>query len=74
MDDQVLSVERLGRFVREARKAQGLTQEDLAGITGTGRRFIGELENGKETVQIGKILNVLSALGVSLTASSQWKT
>lgn len=52
---------------------QDLTQEDLAGITLTGRRFIVDLENGKETAEIGKVLQVLNALGIALTASATWK-
>ncbi len=63
----------LGRMVREARKIQGLNQDDLAGMTGVGRRFIGDLENGKETSQLGKVLHVLSALGIALSATQKWK-
>jgi y4mF family transcriptional regulator len=63
----------LGKWVREIRKAQGLTQEDVAGITGTGRRFISDLESGKPTIQLGKVLLVLNAIGAALTVSTQWK-
>ncbi len=63
----------LGKWVREVRKAQGLTQEDVAGITGTGRRFISDLESGKPTIQLGKVLRVLNAIGAALTVSTQWK-
>ena len=62
----------VGIIVREARKAQGLTQGDLVGLTGLGRRFISDLESGKETSQLGKTIQVLSALGVALTASWRW--
>jgi y4mF family transcriptional regulator len=59
--------------VQAARKAQKLSQEDLAGVTNTGRRFISELESGKETAQIGKTLHVLKSLGIAITASHKWK-
>jgi HTH-type transcriptional regulator/antitoxin HipB len=72
INKQISKPSDLGQVVREARKAQALTQEALSGITGTGRRFISDLENGKSTAEIGKILQVLGALGVALTASAQW--
>ena len=62
----------LAHIIREARKAQGLTQEDLAGLTGTGRRFVVDLENAKETAQMGKVLKILGALGIALDASYTW--
>lgn len=57
---------KVGSAVRKARKAKGLTQEDLALASGTGLRFISELEGGKETCQLGKVLNVLNALAINL--------
>lgn len=72
MEKRVTSAHELGNIVRLARKAQGLTQEDLAGMTGTGRRFISDLEKGKETVQIGKVLQVLGSLGVAVYLSHKW--
>ena len=56
MDTKIKNAEDLGRVVREARKAQKLSQDDLAGMAGTERRFIVDLEKGKEPVQFGKIL------------------
>jgi y4mF family transcriptional regulator len=56
----------LGALVKHVRKSQGLTQEQLAAACGLGRRFIVELERGKATSHIGKTLQVLSALGLSL--------
>lgn len=57
------STKELGGFVKALRRAQGLTQADLALTAGTNRRFIIELENGKPTCQIGKALRVLQTLG-----------
>ncbi|MBL4804632.1 MAG: helix-turn-helix transcriptional regulator [Alphaproteobacteria bacterium] len=73
MDHKVPNTEDLGRLIRETRKEQGLTQDDLAGLTGTGRRFIIDLERGKDTAQIGKVLLVLAALGIAIYALSKWK-
>ena len=60
----------LGRLVRKERKALGLTQAELALTSGTGMRFISDLENGKPTCQIGKTLTVLKTLGIRLAMSS----
>ena len=57
---------RLGRVVRQQRKAQGLTQKELAGLCGVGVRFLGELERGKESCEIGKTLLIVKMLGISL--------
>jgi y4mF family transcriptional regulator len=58
----------LGAIIREERKAQRLTQEQLAGLTGVGVRFVRELEAGKESCQMGRALQVVAALGLSLSA------
>ena len=61
----------LGRLVKKERKAMGLTQAELALASGTGIRFISDLENGKPTCQIGKTLTVLKTLGIRMTLSSR---
>ena len=58
--------EQLGQRVRDTRKKQKLTQAQLAASTGVGLRFLRELEHGKETCQIGKVLQVLAMLGISV--------
>ena len=73
MEKAIVTPEGLGQLVKDARLAQGLNQEDLAGLTGTGRRFISELENGKVTLQLGKVLHVLGALGIAISATTKWK-
>ncbi len=57
----------LGAFVANERKRQGITQLQLSLAADVGRRFIVELENGKETIQIGKLLKVLDTLGIGLS-------
>lgn len=56
----------LGRLVKQRRQQLGLTQADLALASGTGVRFISDLENGKATCQSGRSLQVLAALGLRL--------
>ena len=56
----------IGSTIRDERKALGLRQEELAAASGVGLRFLVELERGKATVQMGKVLDVLAALGCEL--------
>jgi HTH-type transcriptional regulator / antitoxin HipB len=56
----------LAHAVREARRSHRLTQAQLAGLSGTGLRFIGELERAKPTVELGKVVAVLATLGLRL--------
>lgn len=62
----VRRVEDLGAIIQNARKEQGMTQIDVAGLAGFGNRFIVDLEKGKETVQMQKALDVLALLGLEL--------
>ena len=64
----VTSIE-IGKAIRSARKAQGLRQDDLAGLAGVGTRFVIEVERGKETAQLGQVLHLLAVLGCDLTLS-----
>lgn len=57
----------IGKMIREARKKLGVTQKALALTSGTGLRFIIDLEKGKETCEIGKALAVLNTLGIKMT-------
>ena len=72
MNTWIRNTEDLGRIVRNVRKLQKLSQDDLAGMAGTGRRFIVDLEKGKQTVQFGKVLRVLRTLGVSVSFTRKW--
>ena len=62
----------IGQLVRAERKRQGVSQLQLAGLAGTGIRFISDLENGKGTIQIQKLLKVVQALGLGLFLFSPW--
>ena len=54
----------IGELIKTTRNESGLTQKDLALTSGTGLRFIIELERGKPTCQLGKVLTVLHTLGI----------
>lgn len=66
----IQSTSELGLLIRERRQKQGATQLQLAAVSGVGLRFISELENGKGTCQIEKIIAVLQTLGLSLILAS----
>ena len=56
--------ETIGELVKNTRKTMGVTQKDLAMTSGTGLRFIVDMEKGKPTCQLGKVLTVLHTLGI----------
>jgi y4mF family transcriptional regulator len=62
--------QQIGKLIRDTRKALGVTQKNLALTSGTGLRFVIDLEKGKETCEIGKALTVLQTLGIKLTLTS----
>ena len=66
-NDQVVeTTAELGQLARERRQQMALTQLDVAGLSNTGNRFIVELEQGKPTLQLQKVLDVLSLLGLEV--------
>ncbi len=60
----------IGEMVKRRRKELGLTQAYLAAISNTGVRFIIELEQGKPTVQLNKVLAVLHVLNLKIEIMS----
>jgi HTH-type transcriptional regulator/antitoxin HipB len=62
-----MTVEQIGSLIRSTRKELGVTQRKLALTSGTGLRFVVDLERGKETCEIGKALTILQTLGIKLT-------
>lgn len=65
-ETSIRSTIELGTVIREQRKRLALKQLDLAGLGNTGNRFIVEVENGKPTAQIQKVLDLLDLLGLEL--------
>lgn len=66
----IKSVKDLGILVKETRKKQNLTQVELAQLSNLGTRFISDLENGKPTCEIEKVLKVVSNLGIKLEVNN----
>jgi HTH-type transcriptional regulator/antitoxin HipB len=69
--NRAVSAADIGMAVRKKRKEDGLTLADAAALCGVGYRFMSDLENGKETVQVGKVLKVLTALGLDITIEAR---
>ncbi|MFN0036005.1 MAG: helix-turn-helix transcriptional regulator [Saprospiraceae bacterium] len=56
----------ISTFVKERRKKLGLTQPDLAEKSGVGLRFVRELEQGKQTLRLDKVNQLLALFGHEL--------
>lgn len=65
---EIVSPSDLGLLVRRARETHHLSQQSFADLAGVGRRFLSELENGKPTLELGKVLKVARTAGISLFA------
>lgn len=61
----------LGQAVRQQRKQLAMNQLDIAGMGNTGNRFIVELERGKPTLQLQKVLDVMDLLGLEMVVRSK---
>ncbi len=57
----------IGKLIRDTRKRLGVTQKQLSLTSGTGLRFVIDLEKGKPTCEIGKALRILRTLGIKVT-------
>lgn len=66
MEEHDSRARHFGKRVRAERRRQGLRQEDLAMVSGVGRRFLIELEAGKSTCRLGPSLAVAAALGLNV--------
>ncbi|WP_294615229.1 helix-turn-helix transcriptional regulator [uncultured Bacteroides sp.] len=58
----------LAKYVKEIRKQHELTQVDLSEKSGVGLRFIRELEQGKQTLRLDKVNQVLNLFGMEVGA------
>ena len=66
MQTTLKSATELGELIRRARKAQNIRQDDAAGSIGVSENFLGKVERGSESVQWGKLFQVLDGLGLRL--------
>ena len=55
---------KIAEFIKQNRKAAGLTQEEFALRSGLGLRFVRELEQGKQTVRLDKVNQALAMFGM----------
>ena len=62
----VSTAKEFGAAIRARRKELGLTQATLAEFTGFSVSFLSDLENGKETAEIGKALYLANLLGLDV--------
>ena len=67
-----ISIATIGQMVRKTRIAQRFRAAEVASLCGVSESFISDLENGKPTLQIGKVLHVLDELGISLELRSPY--
>jgi len=65
------TLEVLGKAVRQRRRGLGLTQAELAGLSGVGVRFVSELESGKPGIEFGRAVHVMRQLGLEITLRSR---
>lgn len=65
-ESETLSIDNksLGRMVKNRRKLAGLTQKELADISGVGKTVVFDIEKGKKTVQSNSLNKTLDALGI----------
>ena len=62
----VSSTKEIGLLIRQVRKNVGFKQLDLAGMFGSGNRFIVDAEKGKESIQAQKLIDLLGLLGLEV--------
>ena len=67
----ITSVKNIGLLIKEKRKKINMTQKEAASIGGVGVRFLSELENGKPTLEIDKVLNVARIFGIDIEANNR---
>jgi y4mF family transcriptional regulator len=67
MKHPIHSPEDLGLAIRAVRKSTAVRQDDLAGAAGVSRQFAVDVEKGKPTIQLGRVLLLLQELGISLS-------
>ena len=61
----------LGQIAEKTRSELGLRQTDLHRLTKLATRFIGEVEHGKESAQIGKVMELLDSIGLEVVVRSK---
>lgn len=65
----ITTAAQLGALIRQRRKSQKLTIAQCAAFAGVGGRFVSEVERGKPTAELDKVLLLCHGLGIRLTAA-----
>lgn len=65
-EKQNILIKELGTAIKKRRKALLMSQEDLALLSETSINFICQLERGKNTVRLDKLLDVMQSIGLEL--------
>lgn len=68
---KIVSALDFGVVIKKRRKMLGYTQAYLAEYTGFSTSFISNLENGKETAELGKAIHLMNLLGIDLEANNR---
>lgn len=68
----VLGPDDLGAVLRESRAAAGWTQQELADAAGVHRSYLSDLEQGRTSQQVQRLLRLLRTLGLEVTVSTRW--
>jgi y4mF family transcriptional regulator len=63
---EIFKTEDISSVIKKRRKSLNLTQAECAAFCGVGIRFFSELENGKQSLYLGKVLQVLQTLGLKI--------
>ena len=63
---RIRTVEELGKLIRARRKSHHTTLHTVSGLGNVSMRFLSELERGKETVELGKVLKAMNTLGLDV--------
>ena len=70
-DTKLPSPSDIGELIHRRRRDMKLTQVALAELSGVSHKFINEIEQGKPTAEVGKVLSVLQMLGIDLYARAR---
>jgi y4mF family transcriptional regulator len=71
---RISTAEELGRYLRERRRGLGLTQAQLAEQAGVSRRWLSDLEAGKERAEVGLVMQTLHTLSTVIDLQPEEST
>ncbi|MGE4268194.1 MAG: type II toxin-antitoxin system Y4mF family antitoxin [Deferribacterales bacterium] len=63
---RISDIVEIGQLLRQKREEQGLNQKEFAEAAGVGNRIVSEVERGKPTAQIDKVLKLLKYAGLTV--------